>query len=427
MIDAKASLVSGTADYVSDAMSKLSDGRQLAIVASLGPRHIGKSALLNKAFGASFDDEAGAGVWISPAAHNKDVLLLNAMPAASADSELTQKRLATFCSSVADCVVLNAWHTTSGRPTTATVDILSAFFAEQLRQASEGAGVQRSLVVYALHGTESDALSVAQKADLQAQVTALWEAAPKPAGLADAKLSDYFDFQFVGVPAPQAAAHKEAVSKLRARFAPSAAGAEGDAAPLLKPAYTKAIDVENFGVLAEQAWTDACAEPDDGLSATREQMRACYLSSQSFFAASAAADKTLARWSAQVARKRTVPAFGAQGRQLLASTLAAYDAGTAACEPGSKFVGAQRARLALQLKVELARLFNDQVRCAAAGRPAAVRSCHARMRAAALPEGTPCKRRPASAQLTDVALAPLPRSNSAPVLLRRHACSTARR
>lgn len=365
MIDGKASLAGGTADYVSEAMSKLSDGGQLAVVASLGPRHIGKSALLNQAFGAKFDDGAGAGVWISPAAHNKDVLLLNAVAADSADSELTQKRLATLCSSVADCVIVNAWHTTAGRPTSATVDILSALFAEQLRQASEGAGAQRSLVLYALHGAEGEALSAPQRAELEAQVATLWEAAPKPAGLAGAALSDFFDVQYVGVPAPRAAAaHKEAMASLRARFKPAAAdgGAPAASPPLLKRAYTKAIDVENFGVLAEQLWADACAEADDGLAATREQMRTCYLASQAFFGASAAADKTLARWSAQVARKRPVAAFGAQGRQLLSSTLAAYDASTAGCEPGAKFVGAQRARLAGHVRADLARLFNDQVR-----------------------------------------------------------------
>ncbi|KAG8464345.1 hypothetical protein KFE25_003408 [Diacronema lutheri] len=360
MIDAKARLADATAGYVADAMSKLSDGRQLAVVASLGPRHIGKSSLLNQVFGAKFDDEAGAGVWISPASHNKDVLLLNAMAADSAESELTQKRLAALCSSVADCVVLNAWYTTSARPTTATVDILSTLFAEQLRQASEGAGVQRSLVLYALHGTDGDALSAQQLAELREQVAQTWEAVPKPAGLANAALSDYFDFKYIAVPPARAASeHKEALSKLRAQFAPPADAAAGS---LLKPSYTKAIDVENFGVLAEQLWADACAEPDDGLAATREQLRMCYIASQALFAASAIADKALDKWSAQVARKRAVVAFGAQGRQLLSRTLAKYDEDTAACEPGSKFVAMQRAQLSGRIKTELARLFNDQVR-----------------------------------------------------------------
>jgi hypothetical protein len=356
MVDAKAQMADTTASYVAETMSKLSDGRQLAIVASLGSRRVGKSALLNGVFGAKFDENAAAGVWISAASHNKDVLLLNPLPATSADSELTQKRLATMCASLADCVIVNAWHTTGERPTTATVDILSGLFSEALRQASVGGGVQRSLVIYALHGVEGAELQAETLARTKAVVTALWEGAPKPAGLAGSKLADYFEFSYVSVPRVAAADYKECVAKLRAAFAPDGAS------PLLKPAYSKSIDVENFGALAEQVWSDACAEPDDGLAATRAQMRTCYLASQALFAAAASGDKALLKMSALVSRQKLVPKFGALGRQLLANALADFDRMTAACEPGAKFVAAQRLALASGLKADLERLFHAQVR-----------------------------------------------------------------
>jgi hypothetical protein len=364
MVDAKASMASGTAGYVSETMSKLSDGRQLAIVASLGSRHIGKTQLLNSVFGSKFDEGGPAGVWLSPSTHSKDVLLLNPLPADAADSELTQKRMAAMCAALSDCVVVNAWHTTSGRPTTATVDILSGLFSEQLRQASVGGGVPKTLVLYALQGIDGASLPPAELKAAKQQVVALWEGVPKPAGLAGAKLSDYFDFEYVGVPHPRtsAAEYKDTVAKLRASFCADGSGAgAGGGASRLKPAYSKSIDVENFGVLAEQVWLDACAEPDDGLAATRSQMRTCYLASQALFAASEQAERTLAKWSAQISRQKLVPKFGQQGRQLLASTLAAFDAATAGCEPNSKFVLSQRARLAAWLRMELERQFQAQV------------------------------------------------------------------
>lgn len=359
MIDSSGKVSGDTASYVAEAMARLGEGKQLAIVASLGGRKVGEASLLNHLLGCKFEDDAESGVWISPAGTNRQVLVVNPVCGSQSD-DVSYGRAATLSACLADLVVVNTFRTKSGRPTTAVIESLSALFTEQLRQASDGGGAQRSYVLVAVHGCadgDTEAADVARE-----QVKAIWESVPKPPQVARVAMADLFDIEYVCLPhyRLEASGFKDAVAELRPRVAYG-----NEATSLFKSDYSRAVDVENFAVLAEQIWVDACADAEDGLGVTREDMRTCLVASRALFAGISNADRQLKRWTATVGRRTTVDGFGSLGKALLGGALAGFDQATATVSPRSPFLLSQREKLALHIKNGLSQLFSDQVRAPA--------------------------------------------------------------
>lgn len=115
----------------------------------------------------------------------------------------------------------------------------------------QGGPQSRTLLLFVIR----DHLGVTPLSNLQNTLTAdlmrIWDSLSKPAGLAEAKLSDYFDLVFTALPHKILTAQKfeDEVALLRERFT-----AKGREDYVFKDVYHKRIPADGVAVYMENIW-----------------------------------------------------------------------------------------------------------------------------------------------------------------------------
>ena len=337
------------------------------------------------------------------------------------DDASFERQTALFAMAVADVLVVNMWAKDVGREAGAGKPLLRTIFGVDLKlRAASAAGVParaaaataaaaaaagvavapskppKKVLLFAFRDrtrTPLPTLAAAWAADLEA----LWGGLAKPAGLASAALSDFFDVQYTALPNFEDAeeAFRVEAAALRARFDGRAPGALRPASPSSPCSSSDRLPGSALPLSLETMWEVVQSQRDLNLPAHKVSERglgreththkqnthslslSLHLFMQVMVAnlrcaelgdaalAALTASPAYIALTADAASGSPLPDFGARAAWLVAGALSDYDADAAFFEPGA--AADRRADLAAAATAALAPAHERQLEAAACG------------------------------------------------------------
>ncbi|KAF9512544.1 hypothetical protein BS47DRAFT_1054816 [Hydnum rufescens UP504] len=249
------------------------------VVAVFGSQSTGKSTLLNRLFGTSFDvmDETHRrqttkGIWMCRG-KGMNVMVMDVEGTDGrerGEDQDFERKSALFSLASSEVLIVNIWEHQIGLYQGANMGLLKTVFEVNLglfgNRGSEGMS-QRTLLLFVIrdHVGSTPLANLAQT--LQADLTKIWDSLSKPPELADRHLTDYFDLSFTGLPHKVLLPEKfEAeVAELRKRFLHR----ERDDY-VFKPAYHKRIPADGVAHYMEGIWEQVQTNKDLDLPTQQE-------------------------------------------------------------------------------------------------------------------------------------------------------------
>ncbi|KAG8805609.1 Dynamin-like GTPase that mediates homotypic ER fusion, partial [Serendipita sp. 399] len=221
------------------------------IVAVFGSQSTGKSTLLNRLFGTTFDvmdetrrQQTTKGIWMCRA-QTAPLLVMDVEGTDGrerGEDQDFERKSALFSLASSEVLILNLWEHQVGLYHGANMALLKTVFEVNLSLFGKREDQsQRTLLLFVIR----DHLGTTPLSNLQTTLSQdlyrIWDGLAKPQGLSSAKLEDYFDLAF------EALAHKiltpdkfeQGVVELRKRFT-----GESGTETYFKPAYHKRIPAD---------------------------------------------------------------------------------------------------------------------------------------------------------------------------------------
>ncbi|KAF8872198.1 RHD3/Sey1 [Infundibulicybe gibba] len=247
------------------------------IVAALGAQSTGKSTLLNRLFGTSFDvmDETRRrkttkGIWIGKG-QSMNVMVMDVEGTDGherGEDQDFERKSALFSLASSGVLIVNLWEWhQEGLYRGANMSLLKTVFEVNLRLF--GRTNSRTLLLFVIR----DHIGQTPLANLQATLTTelnrVWDGLSKPPELRDRELSDYFDMVFTALPHKILSPDKfeSEIQNLRRRFVDKEQ--EGY---LFKPAYHRRIPADGISFYMEGIWEQIQNNKDLDLSTQQERL-----------------------------------------------------------------------------------------------------------------------------------------------------------
>ncbi|KAJ7187746.1 RHD3/Sey1 [Mycena filopes] len=246
------------------------------IVAVFGSQSTGKSTLLNRLFGTTFDvmdetrrQQTTKGIWMCRG-KEMNVMVMDVEGTDGrerGEDQDFERKSALFSLASSEVLIINLWEHQVGLYQGANMGLLKTVFEVNLGLFGKNATNGRTLLLFVIR----DHIGQTPMANLQATLTAdlnrIWESLSKPTELQDRQLSDYFDLAFTALPHKVLAADKfeSEVVNLRTRFV-------NKEAPdfLFKPAYHKRIPADGVAFYMEGIWEQVQTNKDLDLPTQQE-------------------------------------------------------------------------------------------------------------------------------------------------------------
>ncbi|KAG1147227.1 hypothetical protein G6F37_004261 [Rhizopus arrhizus] len=259
--------------HLSEYMEKwgLSDaGFKYNVVAVFGSQSTGKSTLLNKLFGTKFAEmnedqrqQTTRGIWLSRG-RGMHVLVMDVEGTDSrehGEDQDFERKSALFSMATSEVIILNLWEHQVGLYQGANMGLLKTVFEVNLQLFQDQKGDF-------IGTTPLSNLSEILTADLEK----IWEGLSKPKGLEYCKITDYFDFMFIGLPHKILMPEKfeEEVVKLRERF-----NDPNNPNFVFRPEYHKRIPADGYQLYVSSIWDKILANKDLDLP-TQQELLAQY-------------------------------------------------------------------------------------------------------------------------------------------------------
>ncbi len=277
------------------------------LVAVLGSQSTGKSTLLNRLFGTTFDvmDESQRrqttkGIWLSRA--SASVVSPNAQTTGAAPPVLVmdvegtdgrergedqdfERKSALFSMASAEVLLVNMWEHQVGLYQGANMGLLKTVFEVNLAlfqsakhssasPASASAPKEKTLLFFVIRDHIGATPLANLRNTLLADLGRIWASLAKPDGLAAAPITDFFDFDFAALPHKllQPEAFDAAVVALRSRFldAHSRPSHEGEGGYVFKPQYHKRIPADGLPHYLSTVWEQVVSNKDLDLPTQQE-------------------------------------------------------------------------------------------------------------------------------------------------------------
>ncbi|KAG9316752.1 protein SEY1 [Chiua virens] len=249
------------------------------IVAVFGSQSTGKSTLLNRLFGTTFDvmdetkrQQTTKGIWMCRG-KGMSVMVMDVEGTDGrerGEDQDFERKSALFSLASSEVMIINLWEHQVGLYQGANMGLLKTVFEVNLglfgKKVQEGPQ-SRTLLLFVIR----DHLGVTPLSNLQNTLTAdlmrIWDSLSKPAGLAEAQLSDYFDLGFTALPHKILAAQQfeDEVARLRARF-----GSKNCEDYVFKDVYHKRIPADGVAVYMENIWEQVQTNKDLDLPTQQE-------------------------------------------------------------------------------------------------------------------------------------------------------------
>ncbi|KAJ3997835.1 RHD3/Sey1 [Lentinula boryana] len=250
------------------------------IVAVFGSQSTGKSTLLNRLFGTTFDvmdetkrQQTTKGIWMC---RGKDMNIM-VMDVEGTDGRERgedqdfERKSALFSLASSEVLIINLWEHQVGLYQGANMGLLKTVFEVNLglfggKKAQDGTS-GRTLLLFVIR----DHIGTTPLANLQATLTAdlqkIWDSLSKPAELKDRQLSDYFDLAFTALPHKILAADQfeTETRNMRRRFVDKT-----NSDYLFKPVYHKRIPADGVAFYMENIWEQVQSNKDLDLPTQQE-------------------------------------------------------------------------------------------------------------------------------------------------------------
>ncbi|TFK26512.1 protein SEY1 [Coprinopsis marcescibilis] len=245
------------------------------LVAVFGSQSTGKSTLLNRLFGTTFDvmdetrrQQTTKGIWMC---RGKDMSVM-VMDVEGTDGRERgedqdfERKSALFSLASSEVLIVNLWEHQVGLYQGANMGLLKTVFEVNLGLFGKG-NTGRTLLLFVIR----DHIGTTPLANLQATLTAdlnrIWDSLSKPSELKDRVLSDYFDMTFTTLPHKILVPEKfeQEVLSLRKRFTDKERPDY-----LFKPAYHKRIPADGVAMYMENIWEQVQSNKDLDLPTQQE-------------------------------------------------------------------------------------------------------------------------------------------------------------
>ncbi|KAJ7497744.1 RHD3/Sey1 [Mycena latifolia] len=300
------------------------------IVAVFGSQSTGKSTLLNRLFGTTFDvmdetrrQQTTKGIWMC---RGKDMNVM-VMDVEGTDGRERgedqdfERKSALFSLASSEVLIINLWEHQVGLYQGANMGLLKTVFEVNLGLFGKNATSGRTLLLFVIRDHIGQTPLANLQATLTADLTRIWESLSKPTELQDRQLADYFDLAFTALPHKVLSADKfEAeVLNLRTRFV------DKDAPDFLfKPAYHKRIPADGVAFYMEGIWEQVQTNKDLDLP-TQQELLAQFRCDEISTVALAEFTEQAKSQRRPVEAGRVVDGLGAMMRTWRSDALARYD------------------------------------------------------------------------------------------------------
>lgn len=338
------------------------------IVAVFGSQSTGKSTLLNRLFGTTFDvmdetrrQQTTKGIWMC---RGKDMGVM-VMDVEGTDGRERgedqdfERKSALFSLASSEILIVNLWEHQVGLYQGANMGLLKTVFEVNLglfgKKAQDGSN-GRTLLLFVIR----DHIGQTPLANLQATLTAdlnrIWESLSKPTDLKDRLLSDYFDLAFTALPHKILSADKfeSEVQELRTRFVDKESSDY-----LFKPAYHKRIPADGVAFYMEGIWEQVQTNKDLDLP-TQQELLAQFRCDEISAVALAEFNEQAKSQKRPVEGGRVVEGLGAMMNNWRTQALTRYDRDASRYHKG--VYGRKRADLVAVLDSTLSPLFLGQLK-----------------------------------------------------------------
>ncbi|UZJ54972.1 hypothetical protein CBS101457_004292 [Exobasidium rhododendri] len=252
------------------------------LCAVVGSQSTGKSTLLNKLFGTTFDvmkenerRQTTRGIWMSRA-QGMPLLVLDVEGSDGrerGEDQDFERKSALFSMASAEVLMVNMWEHQVGLYQGANMGMLKTVFEVNLglfqAAKSKGAstGKDKTLILFVIR----DHIAVTPMANLSNTLTAdlhrIWDSLSKPEGLESVQISDFFDFAFTSLPHKllQPEEFDRQVIQLRSRFA-----SRDSSSFLFQPQYHKRIPADGLPRYLDTIWEQVMTNKDLDLPTQQE-------------------------------------------------------------------------------------------------------------------------------------------------------------
>ncbi|KAH7927542.1 root hair defective 3 GTP-binding protein [Leucogyrophana mollusca] len=303
------------------------------IVAVFGSQSTGKSTLLNRLFGTTFDvmdeskrQQTTKGIWMCRG-KGMGVMVMDVEGTDGrerGEDQDFERKSALFSLASSEVLIINLWEHQVGLYQGANMGLLKTVFEVNLglfgKKAQEGTS-GRTLLLFVIR----DHIGVTPLANLQATLTAdltkIWESLAKPQELQDRQLSDYFDLAFTALPHKILAADQfeSEIQQLRRRFVDK----ERDDY-LFKSAYHKRIPADGVAFYMENIWEQVQTNKDLDLP-TQQELLAQFRCDEISSAAQAEFNEQSKSQRRPIEAGRVVEGLGGLMRNWKTQALTRYD------------------------------------------------------------------------------------------------------
>ncbi|KJA27867.1 hypothetical protein HYPSUDRAFT_35037 [Hypholoma sublateritium FD-334 SS-4] len=249
------------------------------IVSVFGSQSTGKSTLLNRLFGTTFDvmdetrrQQTTKGIWMCRG-KGMNVMVMDVEGTDGrerGEDQDFERKSALFSLASSEILIVNLWEHQVGLYQGANMGLLKTVFEVNLglfgKKAKDGTS-GRTLLLFVIR----DHIGQTPLANLQATLTAdlgrIWDSLIKPTELKDLPLSHYFDLAFTALPHKILSADKfeSEVQNLRKRFVDKTSPDY-----LFKPVYHKRIPADGVAFYMEGIWEQVQSNKDLDLPTQQE-------------------------------------------------------------------------------------------------------------------------------------------------------------
>ncbi|KAJ8077951.1 Dynamin-like GTPase that mediates homotypic ER fusion [Marasmius tenuissimus] len=249
------------------------------IVAVFGSQSTGKSTLLNRLFGTSFDvmdetkrQQTTKGIWMCRG-QNMNVMVMDVEGTDGrerGEDQDFERKSALFSLASSEVLLINLWEHQVGLYQGANMGLLKTVMEVNLglfgKKSLDGT-TGRTLLLFVIRDHIGQTPLANLKATLTADIQRIWDSLSKPKDLELAQLSDYFDLAFTTLPHKILVPDKfEAeVKQLRNRFVD-----KQDPDYVFKPAYHKRIPADGVAFYMETIWEQVQTNKDLDLPTQQE-------------------------------------------------------------------------------------------------------------------------------------------------------------
>ncbi|KAJ3024040.1 Dynamin-like GTPase that mediates homotypic ER fusion [Thoreauomyces humboldtii] len=316
-------------EYMTRKWDIVNRGFDYNVVAVFGSQSTGKSTLLNRLFGTNFDvmDEVSRqqttkGIWVSKA-RDADILILDVEGTDGrerGEDQDFERKSALFSIAIAEVLIVNMWENQVGLYNGANMGLLKTVFEVNL-QLFQQKGSPKTCLFFVIRDftgvTPIENLSASILKDLER----IWAGLNKPPGKEGSLISDFFEFNFAGLPHKVYALQDfdAQAQKLKSKFYD-----RSNSEYTFKPTFHKHIPADGFPQFAEAIWEKIVTNRDLDLP-TQQQLLAQYRCDEIMRVAYEAFALEVKPYRSQLEGGKVLESLGKETQQHFTVALEAFD------------------------------------------------------------------------------------------------------